>query len=63
MAHDWAVQFHGFYVDVEKKEMTFDAVMNFNIKPKEEIQIIYEEIKKAYPEYDIQIALDVDVSD
>lgn len=63
MAHDWAVQFHGFYVDVEKKEMTFDVVMNFNIKPKEGIQIIYEEIKKAYPEYDIQIALDVDVSD
>lgn len=63
MAHDWAVQFHGFYVDVEKKEMTFDVVINFNIKPKEGIQIIYEEIKKAYPEYDIQIALDVDVSD
>ena len=63
MAHDWALQFHGFYVDVEKKEMTFDVVMNFNIKPKEGIQIIYEEIKKAYPEYDIQIALDVDVSD
>ncbi|MGP1589871.1 MAG: cation diffusion facilitator family transporter [Oribacterium sp.] len=63
MAHDWAVQFHGFYVDVEKKKMTFDVVMNFNIKPKEGIQIIYEEIKKAYPEYDIQIALDVDVSD
>ena len=63
MAHDWAVQFHGFYVDVEKKEMTFDVVMNFNIKPKEGIQIIYEEVKKAYPEYDIQIAPDVDVSD
>lgn len=63
MAHDWAVQFHGFYVDVEKKEMTFDVVMDFNIKPKEGIQIIYEEIKKSYPEYDIHIALDVDVSD
>lgn len=63
MAHDWAVQFHGFYVDVEKKEMTFDVVMSFNIKPTEGIQIIYKEIKKAYPEYDIQIALDVDVSD
>ena len=63
MAHDWAVQFHGFYVDVEKKEMTFDVVMNFNIKPKEGIQIIYEEVKKGYPEYDIQIAPDVDVSD
>jgi cation diffusion facilitator family transporter len=63
MAHDWAVQFHGFYVDVEKKEMTFDVVMSFNIKPREGIQIIYKEIKDTYPEYDIQIAPDVDVSD
>ena len=63
MKHDWAVQFHGFYVDTEAKEMTFDVVMSFDIRPKEGIQIIYKEIKDAYPEYDIQIAPDVDVSD
>jgi len=63
MAHDWALQFHGFYVDVETKEMTFDVVMSFDINPKDGIRIIYEEIKGAYPEYDIQIAPDVDVSD
>ena len=63
MAHDWAVQFHGFYVDVEAKEMTFDVVMSFDIKPGEGLRILYEEIKGAYPEYDIQIAPDVDVSD
>lgn len=63
MKHNWAIQFHGFYVDTETKEMTFDVVMNFDIKPKEGIQIIYDEIKAAYPEYDIQIAPDVDVSD
>lgn len=63
MAHEWAVQFHGFYVDVETKEMTFDVVMSFDIKPTEGIQVLYEEIKEAYPEYNIVIAPDVDVSD
>lgn len=63
MAHEWAVQLHGFYVDIEAKEMSFDVVMSFDVKPSEGIQIIYKEIKEAYPEYDIQIAPDVDVSD
>ncbi len=63
MAHEWAIQLHGFYVDTEAKEMSFDVVMSFDINPKNGIQIIYKEIKEAYPEYDIQIAPDVDVSD
>ena len=63
MTHDWAVQLHGFYVDVEAKDMTFDVVMSFDITPKEGISIIYNEIKDAYPEYNVQVAPDVDVSD
>ncbi|MCR5086027.1 MAG: cation transporter, partial [Lachnospiraceae bacterium] len=63
MVHDWAVQLHGFYVDTEAKEMTFDVVMSFDIGPREGLQIIYNEVKEAYPEYSIQIAPDVDVSD
>lgn len=63
MSHEWAVQMHGFYMDVKAKEMTFDVVMSFDIKPREGLQIIYNEIKGAYPDYDIQIAPDVDVSD
>ncbi|ADU22320.1 cation diffusion facilitator family transporter [Ruminococcus albus] len=63
MAHDWAVQFHGFYVDTEAKEMTFDIVMSFDIRPKEGIDIIYSELKAAYPDYEIQIAPDVDITD
>ena len=63
MTHDWAVQLHGFYVDAEAKDMTFDVVMSFDITPKEGISIIYNEIKDAYPEYNVQVAPDVDVSD
>ena len=63
MSHDWAIQLHGFYIEVERKEITFDVVMSFDIKPNEGIKIIYDEIKEAYPEYDIQIRPDVDVSE
>ena len=62
LSHDWAVQFHGFYVDTEAKEMTFDVVMSFDIQPKEGLRILYEEICRAYPDYKIVIAPDVDVS-
>ncbi|WP_051652284.1 cation diffusion facilitator family transporter [Mitsuokella jalaludinii] len=51
LAHDWALQFHGFYVDIAAKEMRFDVVISFDIKPQEGLQILYEEMKKAYPEY------------
>ena len=43
--------------------MTFDVVMSFDIRPREGLQVIYNEVKEAYPEYSIQIAPDVDVSD
>ena len=62
LAHDWAVQLHGFYVDTETKEMTFDVVMSFDIQPREGLQIIYAEMREAYPDYKITITPDVDVS-
>lgn len=62
-AYDWALQIHGFYVDTESKEMRFDVVMSFDIKPQEGLHILYAEIKKAYPEYTVHIVSDVDISD
>ena len=63
MAHNWAVQMHGFYVDLQTREMTFDVVMSFDIAPKEGLKVLYEEISRAYPDYSLHIAPDVDVSD
>ena len=63
LAHEWALQLHGFYLDVESKEMTFDVVMSFDIVPKEGLKTINEEIRKAYPEYRVNIGPDVDISD
>ena len=63
LSHEWAVQIHGFHVDVSEKEMRFDVVMSFDIAPQEGIEIIRREIEEAYPEYVLQIIPDVDVSD
>ena len=62
LAHDWAVQMHGFYVDVETKELTFDVVLSFEISQQEALAVLYEETRRAYPEYKIMIAPDVDIS-
>ena len=62
LAHDWAVQFHGFYVDTGARQMQFDVVMSFDIQPKEGLRSLHEEIQQAYPGYSIAIAPDVDVS-
>ncbi len=62
LAHDWAVQFHGFYIDVEKKDMRFDVVMSFDVEPSDGVRIIHDEILKEYPDYTIRITPDVDIS-
>ncbi len=63
MSHDWALQLHGFFVDMEKKEMRFDVVMSFDVDQKEGLGTLYEEIGAMYPDYQVHITPDVDISD
>ena len=63
LAHDWTLQVHGFHVDTSTREMRFDVVLSFDIRPKEGVEILHKEIQTAYPQYDLQIVPDVDVSD
>lgn len=63
MAHEWVLQFHGFHIDVDQKKMRFDAVMSFDINAKEGLETLYKEMQDAYPEYEVLIVPDVDVSD
>ena len=62
LAHEWAIQMHGFYADTETKEMTFDVVLSFEIDAREAIEILHCELQEAFPEYSIVVAPDVDVS-
>ena len=63
MSHDWALQLHGFFVDMENKEMRFDVVMSFEIDRQEGVEILTEEIRKLYPDFHVSIVSDVDISD
>ena len=63
MAHEWALQMHGFYIDEEKKVIRFDVVMSFDIQQGEGIKTICEEVKKAYPDYELVIVPDIDITD
>ena len=63
MSHEWALQMHGFYADIEKKTLRFDVVVSFDVERKEAIETLYGEISKLYPEFDLLIIPDVDVAD
>ena len=63
MSHDWALQMHGFYADTEKKTIRFDVVISFDIERKEAMQTLYSEAQAMYPDYELAIIPDVDVTD
>lgn len=63
LAHDWALQMHGFYIDIPQKTLQFDVVLSFDVEHKEALETLTRELQAAYPAYHIQITLDVDVAD
>ena len=63
LSHEWALQLHGFFVDLENKEMRFDVVMSFEIDRQEGVERLTEEIRKQYPDFQVRIISDVDISD
>ena len=63
LAHDWALQVHGFYLDSATKSMRFDVVLSFDVTPQEGLEILQKEMNAAYPDYAVHIVTDVDISD
>lgn len=58
------LQVHGFYVDEELKNISFDIIFNFEEERKEEIvDQIKGKLKEKYPDYDYNVIIDLDFSD
>ena len=55
---------HGFYLDETDKKLSLDIIIDFAIKNREELyKHIYDEIKTEYPDYTLNITLDIDTND
>ena len=50
-------------MDEEKKIIRFDVVMSFDISHSEGIKIICDEINEKYPDYNVIIVADIDITD
>lgn len=64
MSYEFIKGIHGFYVDLQKKEMRFDVVVSFDAKNRMEVyQNALEEVKNTYKEYTIYTAMDADFNE
>ena len=63
LKHDWALQMHGFYMDVKEKAIMFDVVLNFGVEPKEAVEQLTQEVQELVPGYTVAIVPDIDISD
>ncbi|MDU7384849.1 MAG: cation diffusion facilitator family transporter [Finegoldia magna] len=63
LSHDWALQLHGFYIDIEQKNMRFDVIVSFEKNFKDAVEIITDEVQQKYPDYKILMIPDIDITD
>ena len=57
------IQMHGFYLNEKEKIINFDIIIDFSNKNREEVyKDIYNKIKEIYPEYELNITMDIDVN-
>ena len=62
MSNDGVLEFHGFYLEEKDKSIRFDIIIDYSIKNREEIyNKILNDVKKEYPDYTINIKVDIDI--
>lgn len=64
MEHKEILQMHGFFVDEQAKKMRFDIIVSFDsLSMKEMFNHVVQDVRDAFPDYDVQVQFDVDISD
>lgn len=64
MSHDDIVQMHGFFLDEKTKRISFDVIVGFSSKDREGLyKHICDDIKEKYPDYELKVTMDSDISD
>jgi len=64
MSHKEILQMHGFYIDEEEKTMRFDMIVSFDSLNMQQLFMhVVDDEKAAFPDYDVQVQFDTDISD
>ena len=64
MSHKEILQMHGFYIDEEEKTMRFDIIVSFDSLNMQQLFLhVVDDVKTAFPDYDVQVQFDTDISD
>ena len=63
-ANPYVIQMHAFYIDRAEKTLRFDIVISFDAPDR---SLVYQDVlsrtQEAFPDYDIQIATDIDFTE
>ena len=63
-SHKEILQMHGFFIDQKAKIMRFDIIVSFDCLDMEGIyNHVVEDVKKAFPDYTLEVQFDFDISD
>lgn len=63
-SHKEILQMHGFFIDEEKKKIRFDMIVSFDaLDMKALYNHVVEDVKNAFPDYNLEIQFDYDISD
>ena len=62
-SHEGVLQFHGFYMDEERKDMRFDLVTGFDANGAKLLETIKAEVLEEFPGYSVIIAPDIDLTE
>ena len=63
-SHEHVLQMHGFYLTKETNNIRFDLVISFDAPNRRDTyQQIVSDVQKAFPDHQLQIALDTDFSE
>ena len=64
LANEYVRQMHGFYLLEDQKAMRFDVVVSFDAKDRKAVyREVKESVQKAFPDYQLQVAMDTDFAE
>ena len=61
MGFEGVLQTHGFRADPEERTITMDIILDFDVKDRKAVfENIRAALQKAFPDYTLQLTLDID---